>query len=48
MRAYEILMEIKKKIKTFTCKWCKKDFKSEFGAFCPHCARFQDIGKKIR
>ena len=28
---------------TFVCRWhgCKKTFESEFGAFCPHCCRFQ-------
>lgn len=47
MRAWELVESIKKEIKTFTCRWCKKDFESEFGQFCPHCSRFQDHGKKI-
>lgn len=41
MRAWE-LIEMEKKTKTFTCKWCKKEYESEFGKFCPHCSRFQD------
>jgi len=30
------------KEKIFNCRWCKKNFKSEFGKFCDHCGRFQD------
>ena len=42
MKLWEIL---DKKEKIFTCKFCKKNFKSETGKFCPHCARFQDKTK---
>lgn len=42
MKIFELL---EKEKKTFTCKWCKKNFKSDTGKFCPHCARFQDIQK---
>jgi len=27
--------------KSFVCKYCKKQFYSELGKFCPNCARFQ-------
>lgn len=33
--------------KTFNCRWCKKDFESEFGQFCPHCHRLQGRGDKF-
>ena len=27
--------------KTFTCRWCKREFKSRHGKFCTNCHRFQ-------
>lgn len=35
------IIETTKKLKVFVCNWCKKQFKSEHGKFCPHCHRFQ-------
>lgn len=44
---YERLEEAKKELQTFTCRWCKKEFESELGKFCPHCSRFQDAPKVV-
>lgn len=46
MRAWELTEN--KETKIFTCRWCKKDFESEFGKFCPHCHRFQDSTEEIK